>query len=148
MCTTETVRSDLRRFTLLGMAVAGVGLVSALFGCNSSDYRSPTAVQPPATLIDLTGTWTGTYTSNEIGYTPAVLPSTSTFEQDGSRVTGRLGIGSAGYYEFAGNLDGWGYLIGRIYQPGSSQNWWSVDGNATADRMTIRFGSHTWDLRR
>lgn len=159
MRTPETVRSALRRFSLLGMTIASIGLVSAQLACDSNGYRSPTAVAPPPASpapappapptpgANLSGAWTGSYTSLADGIdqlTDATFPSTSTIEQSGASVTARFGVivpdQPTHFYPFVGTLDGLS-LRGTIYDMRATGE---VEGN----RLTIHWGYNRWDLRR
>ena len=94
-------------------------------GSACSDSQPPTAAMAPNPTpvpgSDISGTWTGTYKTNDFIDCDAnqVLAATATFQQNGSQVSGTLtangpcGLG----YTFGGTLQG-NTLAGGIAAPG------------------------------
>ena len=113
--------SAMLRFLLILAVAGGLDL-----GC--SDSTSPTELRAPAPAPtpappagNLSGTWIGTYKTNDVVDCDAnqVLAAQATFQQNGSQVSGTLtangpcGLG----YTFGGTLQG-NTLAGGIAAPG------------------------------
>src|SRR5262245_452485 len=101
-----TTRTSLLRFP----PIFALATLLASAACNNSDTVTGPAAPSTAPPVNLTGTWTGTYTTNDdIDCDPThVLEASATFQQDGAHASGT--IVAPGYcglnYRFDGEVRG------------------------------------------
>jgi hypothetical protein len=95
---------------LFPTAILAIGLLTNCEKANTMTGPHSTISPTPAPAANLTGSWTGTYTTNDgMDCDPTVpLAASATFQQNGSTVTGSLlATGPCGLgYDFDGKLEG------------------------------------------
>jgi lipocalin-like protein len=133
------IRSSAPRALLL--LLLGVVLTP---GC---DAPLPVTPKPPAGSI--AGTWIGTMTVvDEWAESSCEEPTTATFTQSGSTVSGTLtdssGCGGSNQYSFEGTLEG-NLVTGKIKLPVIN---WTTKGAFSGDHLIVSARNITWDLHR